>query len=131
MKKTELGFLFLFYRAVALCGIVGSVLGLLLGGAQAAFSFFAGSLSIGFVLWMFHLVTGVILKPGKISVALTSVLFFLHFALLGGFFYAMIRLFVVSPAWYAAGLSIMLPGLLFAGLMHREAGDGVDTKGER
>jgi len=130
-KSAEPGFLTLFYRAVAICGLVGTLIGLISAGGHGAFSFFSGALSIAFVLWMFHIVTGVILKPEKVSAALASLLFFLHFALLGAFFYAMIRLFVVSPAWYTAGLSIMLPGLLIASLSHREEAVGNDSEGER
>ena len=119
-----------FYRTTAICGAVGTLIALIASGGHGAFSFFSGALVIGFVLWMFHLVTGAILKPEKVSAALASLLFFLHFALLGALFYAMIRLFVVSPAWFAAGLSIMLPALLIVSLMHGDNADGTDTQGE-
>ena len=131
MTNRNADFLTFFYRCVAVCALLGTLVGLLAAGWHGAFSFFAGALSIGFVLGMFDRVTAAILRPRKTRAAFASVLFFLHFGLLGAFFYAMIRLFAVSLAWYAAGVSILLPSLLAAALLFREGeDDGPDTEGE-
>jgi len=132
MKKAERDFLGFFYRAVLVCGLGGSLIGLLFDGFWAAFSFAMGSLSIGFVLWMFDRVTAAIVRPRKARPRLESILFFLHFGLLGAFFYAMIRLFAVNLAWYAGGVSILLPALLGTALLFREEkeDDGPETEGE-
>ena len=121
-----------FYRAFLVCGLVGMAASLLMGGQLAVLSFFLGFVSIGFVLYVWDRITAQIIKPRKVRLLFESFLFFLRFILIGGLFYAMIRLFAVSLPWYAAGMTMLLPAALFAGLAFDGDAEvnGTETKEE-
>ncbi|MDJ0836151.1 MAG: hypothetical protein QNK37_06505 [Acidobacteriota bacterium] len=128
----KIDFLGYFYRAFLVCGLAGTAAALLIGGRNGVLSFFLGFVSIGFILYIWHRITAQILKPRKARLVLESFLFFVRFGLIAGLFYAMIRLFAVSPGWYAAGLTMLLPAMVFAGFAFDGDAEvnGTETKEE-
>ena len=128
----KIDFLGYFYRAFLVCGLIGMAVSLLLAGRLAVLSFFLGFISIGFVLYVWDRITAQILKPRKVRLLFESFLFFLRFGLIGGLFYVMIRLFAVNLAWFTAGLTMLVPAALFAGLAFDGDAEvnGTETKEE-
>jgi len=113
-------FLQVFYRQFIYCGFAGSLLALIFAGVRPGYSIFLGFISIGIILFCWDRITARTLRPRQASLMWETLMVFLRYILLGGLFYAMIRLFVVSWGWYAAGVSTLLPALLLALLFFDE-----------
>ncbi len=125
MKTKTNDFLRVFYRQFIYCGIAGPILALLLSGTMAAYSIALGSFSMGIILFCWDQITRRTVKAREASWLWETLMVFLRYILLGGLFYAMIRLFVVSWGWYAAGVASILPALLLASLLADEDPKGV------
>ena len=118
IQKTE--YLYYFYKITGLCGGVGLAIAWLIGSWSGALSYGLGFLSIAMIVGSWHLTLQVTLGPRKTSWLWESLLIFPRYILLGGLFYAMISLFAVRWAFYIAGTTTILPGLLISTLLHEK-----------
>lgn len=125
------GFLHYFYRIFVYVGLGVVALGLIAGGIKGAKGTALGFASMGFVLWLWHRMTALIIRPRKARVSLEATLFLFRYALLAGLFYAMIRLFAVSPAWFALGMTTLVFAVSTAAALYKDpVSDDDETPGE-
>ena len=110
-EKTE--FLTLFYKVFAVCGLSGSLIAMAWGWS-AGYSFALGFGTMALIVFLWDLTLKHTLKPRKASWAAESMLVFLRYILLGGLFYVMISLFAMRWAFYLAGTTTLILGLLIS-----------------
>ncbi len=118
MMTNKPEFLALFYRIFLVCGALGVLTCGLLGSWEIALNFLLGFASIGLIIALWHVSLHFTLGPRKTSWAAESLMVFVRYILLGGLFYAMISLFAVRWAWYCAGTTMILPGLIITTLVY-------------
>ena len=108
-------FLKAFYKVYLVLGMAGWLTSIAFGW-QAFYSYFFGYFLLGFLLVLWDWTTLLVLNPERPSPTLGYLLILLRYGLLGGLFYAMMALFVVSWLWFAIGSIILLPSLLITAI---------------
>lgn len=105
-------FLHAFYKAMGIWGLIGVIPSYLVSGHPGLVGFVTGFICIAIIVGAWDFSLRFMLRARKTSTVAETLMVFLRYGLLGGLFYAIMRLFVVSWPWYFAGSASILPALL-------------------
>ena len=100
-----------FYKVYGVIAIVTFPFGFFWGW-RSAVSFLLGVITMLIIVYMWDLTLRFTLSGRKTTGLRESLFAYLHYILLGVWFYGIISLFVVTWAWFVGGTVIILPGLL-------------------
>ncbi len=92
--------------------------------ADHAGSYFAGVITIGFLLSMWHITIDIAFKATAPKLAWMGLLMLLRYALIGALIYVIIRVLgrkiAISWPWFVVGTTTLLPSLVFNDLFLRQ-----------
>lgn len=103
-----------FYALLIGLGIAGSGVLLWLKPWPIAASFCCGVIVVGLMVWSWAHALNLSLNPQSPNKGLGIALILVRYSLLGGVIYSMMALFVVRWAYFALGLTLLLPCLVGA-----------------
>lgn len=112
-------FLKAFYKAMGVWFLIGLLPSFLVSDLPGLVGFVTGFICIAVIVGLWDFSLRFMLRARKASTVAETLMVFLRYGLLGGLFYAIMRLFVVSWPWYFAGSAIILPALLSTVVMFK------------
>lgn len=103
-----------FYALLISLGVLGCLVCGLWQGWTSGASFGCGVIIVGIMIWSWEHALKMSLNPDSPSKGLGIALILVRYSLLGGVIYSMMALFVVRWAYFALGLTLLLPCLVGA-----------------
>lgn len=103
-----------FYALLIVAGLLGSAILFWRFNGPTAASFGCGAIVVGLMIWSWEHALNMSLNPRSPNKGLGIALILVRYSLLAGVIYSMMALFVVRWAYFALGLTLLLPCIVGA-----------------